>query len=429
MVGGRYLIHKLIATGGQGAVYQGADTRLNHARVAIKEMAISPYATDPAEYQSALERFKQEAELLRRLSHPNLPRVYDLFEDAGRQYLVMDFIEGRTLRDVLDSSPRPLLESDVIHLGQQLCNVLEYLHAQNPSIVYRDLNPRNVMLLLDDKTIKLIDFGIARFYKPSKPADTVRFGTPGYAPPEQYKGQTDARSDIYALGVTLHELLTKHDPGNNPFQVPSARSLNPRLSAQIEQVLSHATQLDPNARYQTAAQMRQALGNCLTSGVIVTPPPPRRIHLQSGTAALGALILITLIGLAAILAPKVLPSTTATPAPGSAVTVVVVTATAAPGGGPTPIPPPTVARPTTPPTAVPPTATPPPTLRPAPQRLDPDRVTASGSATSSRDSQGNTTTFVPENATDGQAQTCWRVPGDGRGAWLRLEFPTEVVVD
>jgi len=184
----------------------------------------------------------------------------------------MDFINGVTLEDRLAKTSGPLDVKQVTDWAGQLCDVLDYLHSQQPPIIFRDLKPANIMLDSDGK-IKLIDFGIARHFKAGKATDTTSFGTAGYAPPEQYgKGQTDARSDIYALGATLHHLLTGRDPGDNPFTFAPVRSLNSRAPEAIEHAIMKAVEQDPARRWQDVRQMKRAL----------TAPPPMP---QSGSVA------------------------------------------------------------------------------------------------------------------------------------------------
>jgi hypothetical protein len=255
----RYRILRRIGGGGMGVVYLAEDTRLPGRRCAVKEM--SPAALPPQDRSWATAAFRQEAQMLANLDHPGLTAVTDFFYEVGNWYLVMDFVEGETLEDRLDRLPgRRLPLREALDITRQLCTVLEYLHGQRPPVVFRDLKPGNVMLTPTGK-IELIDFGIARFFKPGRPRDTVNLGTPGYAAPEQYggKGQTDSRSDIYSLGVLLHEMLTGYDPQATPFNLPRPRSLEPTIPPGLEQVILRATQSDPDARYQSIAQFRRAL--------------------------------------------------------------------------------------------------------------------------------------------------------------------------
>src|SRR3989454_4360744 len=234
----RYRITGQVGKGGFGAVYKAADTQFGNRLVAIKEMSQSGLGTQ--ELLEATESFKREALLLASLTHPNLPRIYEQFSDAGRWYLVMDFIEGQTLEERLGQvNGGHLPIEQVLAIGIQLCTVLDYLHTRQPAIIFRDLKPANVMLTSNEH-VYLIDFGIARHFKPGQAKDTVAFGSPGYAAPEQYgRVQTTPRSDIYSLGATLHLMLTGDDPSHTPFQFAPLRSqLGPdRLKTLLTQML------------------------------------------------------------------------------------------------------------------------------------------------------------------------------------------------
>ena len=255
---GRYVIVRRLGQGGMGAVYEVTDARIPGKRWAIKEMSDAALAT-PEEKQQALMAFQQEAQMLATLSHANLPVVADFFSENGKQYLVMEFVDGETLEDRLNASAGFLDERQVVDWATQICDVLAYLHSQKPPVVFRDLKPGNVMTDRQGR-VKLIDFGIARLFKPGKSGDTQVMGTPGYAAPEQYgKGQTDARSDVYSLGVTLHRLMTKYDPANTPFNLPPVRNINPAVSKQTMDVINRATQPDALARFQSVSDMKVKL--------------------------------------------------------------------------------------------------------------------------------------------------------------------------
>ena len=282
MLSRRYVIASRVGRGGMGAVYQAADTRIPGKVWAIKEMSDAAI-TDPLEKQQAQTNFRQEALMLARLDHPNLPTVTDHFTEEGKQYLVMDFIEGETLVERMNrEGGGPLQVDEVVQWAEQLCNVLEYLHGQNPPLIFRDLKPGNVMVT-PDGTVKLIDFGIARIFKPGKATDTAYFGTAGYAPKEQYgKGQTDARSDIYALGATLHHLLTGTDPANSPFYFGDIQQLNKRVPAHVADCVMKALADDPAARWQSVAEMKTALTKVPASK---SRPAPRKSRLKVTPAA------------------------------------------------------------------------------------------------------------------------------------------------
>ncbi len=278
---GRYLIVKRLGKGGMGAVYQATDTRIGGKVWAIKEMSDAALL-DPADKQQARDAFQREAQMLALLDHVNLPKVNDFFTEGGKLYLVMDFIDGQTLQALLEARPDPFPEAQALEWAGQLCEVLDYLHRCTPPIIFRDLKPGNIML---DKSqrVKLIDFGVARLFKTGQTRDTANFGTAGYAPPEQYgKGQTDARSDIYALGVTLHELLTRYDPALTPFNLPPARNVNPAVSPHVEQAILRATQAAQINRFQQTLEFRAALMQASPVAAVPKPvnPPPVAPRLQ-----------------------------------------------------------------------------------------------------------------------------------------------------
>jgi serine/threonine-protein kinase len=257
MVQARYKVLSLLGKGGMGAVYQVEDTRVFGKRWALKELL--DILLPPADRAQAIQQFQSEAQMLVRMSHLNLPQIADYFSENGRQYLVMEYVDGETLEAVLGKTSGFLPEAQVYDWASQLCDVLACLHGQKPPVIFRDLKPDNIMLTRAG-VIKLIDFGIARSFRPGKTKDTHIMGTPGFAAPEQYGGgQTDARSDIYSLGATLHRLLTRYNPSAQPFTFPRCKSLNSAVSAQFDSVVSKATERDPAQRFQTVTEMKQAL--------------------------------------------------------------------------------------------------------------------------------------------------------------------------
>ena len=258
----RYVILKVIGRGGMGAVYQAKDAKRQGTLCAIKEMSLSMVA--PEEQAQAIKNFKIEAKMLSVLSHPYLPAFTHFFAENQRYFLVMEYIDGATLEELLERNVgrnhNPFSEQRVLSWAEQLCDVLEYLHSQNPPIIFRDMKPGNVMLTRQGH-IKLIDFGIARFFRPTNETDTQLLGTPGYAPPEQYgTTQTDERSDIYALGMSLHHLLTNKF-SDNGFGVKARdiRATNPQISVSVARALEKATALEPADRYESVAAFRNAL--------------------------------------------------------------------------------------------------------------------------------------------------------------------------
>jgi serine/threonine protein kinase len=241
-----------------GAVYQAKDIKRQGTLCAIKEMSLS--MVPPEEQALAIKNFKIEAKMLSVLSHPYLPAFTHFFAENQRYFLVMEYIDGATLEDVLERNQGPFSERRVLSWAEQLCDVLEYLHSQNPPIIFRDMKPGNVMLTRQGH-IKLIDFGIARFFRPTHETDTQLLGTPGYAPPEQYgTTQTDERSDIYALGMSLYHLLTnKFSETGFGAKAREIRAVNPQVSVSVALALEKATALDPADRYESVAAFRRAL--------------------------------------------------------------------------------------------------------------------------------------------------------------------------
>ena len=244
-----YEIKSIIGKGGMSTVYLAEHKRL-HTRWAVKEVR---------KQQGARFDFLAESNILKRLQHPMLPRIVDIFEDRDCIYIVEDFVEGITLDDLLKQQ-RKVEEAHGLQWFRDLCGVLHYLHGQQPHpIIYRDMKPSNVMLQ-PDGSLKLIDFGIAREYKQESNADTTYIGTKGYAAPEQFgKAQTDARTDIYALGVTMYHLLTGKSPYEPPYQFVPARQLVPELSHGIEYILNKCVQSEPADRYQNVDELLEDL--------------------------------------------------------------------------------------------------------------------------------------------------------------------------
>ncbi len=271
----RYLVLHTVGQGGMGAVYMAQDTQLGNRLVAVKEMVQSNLSGQPT--QDAVESFKGEAHLLAGLQHPNLPSIYDYFAEAGRWYLLMSFIEGETLEDYLARAQgQKLTLEETLRIGLTLCDVLSYLHAHNPPIIFRDLKPSNIMRSADGH-LYLIDFGIARHFKPGQAKDTASYGSMGYAPPEQYgKAQTTERADIYSLGATLYECLSGYDPAQSPFRFPPLQSLVPTLPAQLVTLITQMLELDESKRPVSVKMVEQALQLVSAPAVITekasTPP-------------------------------------------------------------------------------------------------------------------------------------------------------------
>ncbi|HLG60685.1 MAG TPA: serine/threonine-protein kinase [Ktedonosporobacter sp.] len=252
----RYVIQRIIGQGGMGAVYQAKDLKRQGMICAIKEMSLS--MVPPAERPQAIQNFKIEAKILWGLNHPNLPSFTGFFAENQRYFLVMEYIDGYTLEELLERNNGPFSERRVLGWARQLCDVLEYLHSQSPPIIFRDMKPGNVMLTRNGH-IKLIDFGIARFFRPTGAQDTQLLGTPGFAPPEQYgKAQTDVRSDIYSLAMTLFQLLTNTLPDTG-FGLKDVRVANRQISPVVARALEKAAALEQGERFSTIAEFRNAL--------------------------------------------------------------------------------------------------------------------------------------------------------------------------
>jgi eukaryotic-like serine/threonine-protein kinase len=256
----RYRLVGHLGKGGMGTVHQAEDLHVNGRQVAIKELCADGQTAQ--EIAEATTAFQQEAAILAGLSHPSLPTIYDHFYEDGRWYLVMALIAGQTLEDRLQhTGGQGLPVAEVVRIGQQLCAVLEYLHAHRPPVIFRDLKPANIMLAPDGH-LYLIDFGIARFFKPGQPHDTVALGTSGYAPPEQYaraQTQTNPRADLFALGATLHYALTGLDPSQHPFQFAPVRACCPLAPPALERLITRLVQTDASQRPAGATEVHVAL--------------------------------------------------------------------------------------------------------------------------------------------------------------------------
>jgi serine/threonine protein kinase len=269
----RYFIVSKVGAGGFGSVYKARDMQSGDRLVAIKEVSLM--GLHPQAMIEATTAFQREVSVLSQLDHPNLPRVYEHFQNPGYWYLVMDFIAGETLEQYQSKAPNGrLLLSEVLDIGIQICIVLDYLHSQQPLIVFRDLKPANIMRTPNGR-LYLIDFGIARYFKPGQAKDTVALGSLGYAAPEQYgKAQTTPRADIYSLGAVLHQLLTTRDPSDAPFRFPPLRPKSPQsysdpgslttsmvdvLVNKLETLIASMLDMDVNKRPPDVAYVKQEL--------------------------------------------------------------------------------------------------------------------------------------------------------------------------
>ena len=248
VIDGKYEILREIGRGGMSVVYLAMDTHLNK-QWAVKEIRKKGSGKND---EIVVNSLLAEANMMKRLDHPALPRIVDIIDNGFTIYVVMDYIEGESMdKIILEYGAQP--EEKVVNWAMQIADALSYLHGQKPPIIYRDMKPANVMLK-PEGNIKIIDFGIAREYKEQNLADTTVLGTKGYAPPEQYSGQTDPRSDIFALGMTMHHLLTGVDPRNGEPYAP-VRQWNPELSEGIEIIIDRCVQPASENRYQNCADL------------------------------------------------------------------------------------------------------------------------------------------------------------------------------
>lgn len=291
----KYEILTLIGRGGMSKVYLARDKRLNK-QWAVKE--IQKKARDKNNeivVQSAIA----EANMIKQLDHPSIVRIVDIIDNPDVIYIIEDYIEGETLNTILEENGAQPQEL-VIEWAMQICEALEYLHTRKPAIIYRDMKPSNVMLK-PDGNIKIIDFGIAREYKEQSLGDTVSLGTKGYAAPEQFggKGQTDARTDIYCLGVTLYHLVTGHSPCDPPYEIYPIRHWNPQLDPGLEAIVEKCTQLNPNDRYQSCAELLYALRHYQENGAAYRAKQKKKLGMFIASAA--ASFLFATVGVTGLL--------------------------------------------------------------------------------------------------------------------------------
>jgi eukaryotic-like serine/threonine-protein kinase len=256
----RYRILGVAGGGGMGTVYQARDTRFTDAKriVAVKEMMMQ--GTTEAHRASSLRNFKREADILATLSHPAIPKIYDVFDENDRAYIIMEYINGSDLEMVLNKT-KELPIDKILEWSIDLCDVLDYLHSHKPEpIIFRDMKPANIMIDSLGK-VRLIDFGIAKQFTQDGKKHTM-IGTEGYSAPEQYRGEVSPSSDIYALGATLHHILTRRDPRLEPpfsFNERNIMELNPKCPPALAAVVEKALEPKAAARYQSCGEMKAAL--------------------------------------------------------------------------------------------------------------------------------------------------------------------------
>jgi len=271
---GRYLIQRVLGRGGMSSVYQARDLRFPNVTRLVAVKQLLNQSTDPTIRRAVVENFEREANLLATLDHPAIPRIFDYFSEEERSFLVMEFISGRDLESILAESRSLLPVDQVVTWAIEICDVLQFLHTHNPPVIFRDVKPSNVMM--DDRgRVRLVDFGIAKLFAPDRKGTMI--GTEGYAPPEQYRGEAGPLSDIYALGATLHHLLTNRDPRIEPpftWADRPLRDLNPLVPPSLEQVVDQALSYNPGDRFPTPADMSQVLMQVLKEIHGESPEPP-----------------------------------------------------------------------------------------------------------------------------------------------------------
>ena len=271
----RYRIEEVIGSGGYACVYRATDMDFGYER-AVKEVL----DTDPG----VRKQFRFEAELLINTQLPNIPHGYAVVEDRGRMFLVMEFVRGKDLEELLNDSlvhkGRPLDEASVLRWMIDICGALQELHTLRVPIIHRDIKPANIKITPESRPV-LIDFGLAKLQRTGNPTMTAAQGvSPGFAPPEQYmaKGRTDGRTDLYGLGATMYACLTGKDPAEAPARLLAqtgagtggaalvpARRLNPRISEATDKIVTRALELSPMHRQQGARQMRDELRSALAT--------------------------------------------------------------------------------------------------------------------------------------------------------------------
>ncbi len=282
----RYQLGTLLGSGGFSVVYRAKDRQEGGRDVAIKRISLQ--GLNAEETIEATSTFHREVSVLSTLIHPQIPHLYDHFNDQHHWYLVLEYIEGQTLEALLamrETSGKPLRIDEILAIALQLCTVLDYLHSCQPPIVFRDLKPGTILLTSHGK-LYLIDFGIARRYQPGQTRDTQRFGSPGYAAPEQYgRAQTTPQADIYSLGALLRFLLSGQDPADGPLVLPPLRLNGQQGLATLELLVAQMLSPSPSERpagARAVAEILDQIKQQVGAGRIWPPPSPQASPLSDG---------------------------------------------------------------------------------------------------------------------------------------------------
>ncbi|MEW5868794.1 MAG: protein kinase [Chloroflexota bacterium] len=276
----RYTVQQKIGEGGLGRVYLGVDRA--GRKYVLKQIREQHPGEDPIAHEMYIRSFQRQADILSSLPHPYLPIARDFIASPENLVIVMDYVEGRTLSEIMAEASGPLPEKRVLPWAVQVCEALAYLHSKQPPIIHRNIKPKNIILEAgESEHVRLIGFGLARYYIAGLEHDEDNLGTAGFSPPEQYGGaQTDPRSDIFGLGATLFTLLTQHNPadfvrvdehGQVELHFPPPHELNPRLSQPASQIVAKALQADPALRFQSGAEMKAALEEILYQKPVEIP--------------------------------------------------------------------------------------------------------------------------------------------------------------
>ena len=288
LIDGKYKILNEIGRGGMSTVYLAINEKANKPW-AVKEVRKNGSSNSELVRQSLMV----EINLLKKLKHKGLPSIVDIIDQQDNYLIVMDYIEGITLENILqEEGVQP--QEKVVDWAIQLCDVLRYLHTRKPAIIYRDMKPSNIMLRSDGNVV-LIDFGTAREFKERHVADTVCLGTQGFAAPEQFggMGQTDERTDIYSLGATMYRLVTGHDPAQPPYEIYPITHWNPRLSTGLEGIIARCTMKDPQKRYQSVDEVRYALEHYRDLDLSSIRRYRRNLRLVAAAGGLSAMLFAT----------------------------------------------------------------------------------------------------------------------------------------
>lgn len=283
VVDGKYKILSIIGHGGMSTVYLAINEKAN------KPWAIKEVRKDGVkDFEVVRQSLMVETDMLKKLSHKGLPSIVDVIDEGDNFLIVMDYIEGTTLKAVLTEKGAQAQE-DVVNWALQICDVLKYLHSRQPAIIYRDMKPSNIMLRSDGSVV-LIDFGTAREFKERNMADTTCLGTQGYAAPEQFggQGQTDARTDIYCLGATMYHLVTGHNPSEPPYEMYPITRWKADLSTGLEHIISKCTQRNPQDRFQSAEELIYALRHYRDLDISAFVKYRRKIRLFGATVLTAA---------------------------------------------------------------------------------------------------------------------------------------------